>query len=97
MVVLQDQSIFAALMLEPGDVAASAAPSAADDGPPPALTQRQQMVLEMLADGKQARAIATELRLSELTVRNHIRAILRELGCGSQLMAVAKAHRLGLV
>jgi DNA-binding NarL/FixJ family response regulator len=51
----------------------------------------------VLADGKQARAIATELHLSELTVRNHIRAILRELLCSSQLTAVAKARRLGLV
>jgi DNA-binding CsgD family transcriptional regulator len=32
-----------------------------------------------------------------MTVRNHIRAILRELGCHSQLGAVAEARRLGLV
>lgn len=97
MVVLQDQNIFAALMLEPGDAAGPASPPWVEDGPPPALTQRQQTVLAMLAEGKQARAVAIELELSELTVRNHIRGILRELRCSSQLMAVAKARRLGLV
>ena len=44
-----------------------------------------------------ARRIAGDLQLSEMTVRNHIRGILRELGCTSQLSAVAEARRLGLV
>ena len=65
--------------------------------PTPSLTGRQRTVLEMLAEGKQARRIAAELHLSEMTVRNHIRAILREFGCNSQLSAVAAARRLGLV
>jgi DNA-binding CsgD family transcriptional regulator len=65
--------------------------------PVPSLTRRQRTVLEMLAEGKPARRIAAELQLSEMTVRNHIRAILRELGCNSQLAAVAEARRLGLV
>lgn len=67
---------------------------------PPALsplTARQSEVLRMLAEGKRARAIAAELHLAETTVRNHIRAIRRELGTHSQLEAVAKARRLGLV
>ena len=63
----------------------------------PSLTLRQHTVLTMLADGKPARRIAAELHLSEMTVRNHIRAILREFGCNSQLSAVAAARRLGLV
>lgn len=97
MVVLQDQKIFAALMLEPGEAAGPVSPPWVEDGPPSALTQRQQTVLAMLAEGKQARAVAIELELSELTVRNHIRGILQELRCSSQLMAVAKARRLGLI
>ena len=97
MVILPDPTVFAALLLEPGAAAEPASPPPAEDSPPPALTQRQRAVLAMIAEGTPARAIATELQLSELTVRNHIRAILRELGCNSQLMAVAKAHRLGLV
>lgn len=92
MITVDDGSLFAALLLEPSE-----APAQKEAAQVPALTPRQRTVLGMLADGKQARRIAAELQLSELTVRNHIRAILRELGCGSQLMAVAKAHRLGLV
>ena len=68
--------------------------------PPPVpspLTARQEQVLALLAEGLRPRAIADELGLSEATVRNHVRAIRRELGCSSQLEAVAKARRLGLV
>lgn len=96
MVTLEDRSLFAALLLDPGvEHAPDEAP--VDDGPAPALTPRQRTVLGMLAEGKQARVIASELHLSEMTVRNHIRGILRELGCTSQLTAVAKARRLRLV
>lgn len=63
----------------------------------PTLTPRQLEVLEMLAHGLRARAIAQELHLSEATVRNHIRALRRELGTHSQLEAVAAARRAGLV
>jgi two-component system nitrate/nitrite response regulator NarL len=96
MVALPGQELFAALLLEPGAAAAPSRPFD-DGGPMPRLTGRQTTVLEMLADGKPARAIAAELHLSEMTVRNHIRAILREFGCSSQLTAVAKARRVGLV
>ena len=54
-------------------------------------------MLALLAEGVQARAIAARLGLSEATVRNHIRLILRKLGCHSQLEAVAVAYRLGLL
>jgi DNA-binding NarL/FixJ family response regulator len=37
------------------------------------------------------------LHLSKETVRNHVRNILRELGAHSRLMAVARAHELGLL
>jgi DNA-binding CsgD family transcriptional regulator len=63
----------------------------------PPLTPRQREVLEMLAHGMRARAIAAELQLAEATVRNHIRAIRRELGTHSQLEAVAAARRAGLL
>ena len=61
------------------------------------LSSRQREVLALLAEGVQARAIAARLGLSEATVRNHIRLILRKLGCHSQLEAVAVAYRLGLL
>jgi DNA-binding NarL/FixJ family response regulator len=95
MVVLDDRELFAGLMIDAGEAVSHREP-AGDPGTPPSLTPRQQTVLGMLVDGKPARAIATELQLSEMTVRNHIRAILRALGCTSQLAAVAKARRLRL-
>jgi DNA-binding NarL/FixJ family response regulator len=54
-------------------------------------------VLELLAEGVPARRIATTLGIAEATVRNHIRLILRKLGCHSQLEAVAVAFRLNLL
>ena len=57
------------------------------------LTRREREVLELLADGHRAQTIALELGLSVLTVRNHIQAILRKLGCHSQLEAAALARR----
>jgi DNA-binding NarL/FixJ family response regulator len=54
-------------------------------------------VLGLLAEGVPAKVIAARLGLAEATVRNHIRAILFELGTHSQLEAVAKARRLDLV
>lgn len=64
---------------------------------PLVLSARQQEVLELLADGVPAREIAARLGLAEATVRNHIRLILRKLGCHSQLEAVAVAFRSRLL
>ncbi len=64
---------------------------------PQRLSTRQNEVLELLAEGVPAREIAARLGLAEATVRNHIRLILRKLGCHSQLEAVAVAFRLDLL
>lgn len=61
------------------------------------LTPRQREILGLIAVGLRAREIATRLVLSETTVRNHIRAILLQLGVHSQLEAVARARSLALV
>ena len=61
------------------------------------LTPRQREVLGLLAEGAPAKVIAGRLGISETTVRNHIRAVLLELGCHSQLEAVAEARRRGLL
>lgn len=63
----------------------------------PQLTPRQREILALIATGVRAREIAHRLVLSEATVRNHIRAILVELGVHSQLEAVARARSLSLV
>ena len=63
----------------------------------PALTSRQLEVLELLAEGKSAKQIGKELYLSQTTVRNHVRSLLQALGAHSQLEALAKARKLGLL
>ena len=63
----------------------------------PTLTGRQLEVLELLASGKSARDIGTELYLSQATVRNHIRALLQGLGAHSQLEALVRAREFGLL
>jgi DNA-binding NarL/FixJ family response regulator len=60
----------------------------------PTLTGRQLEVLQLLASGKSARDIGTELYLSQATVRNHIRALLQGLGVHSQLEALAREFGL---
>ncbi len=63
--------------------------------PRPALTPRQQEVLELLARGASTRRIADELGIAEDTARNHIRFLLSELGVHTRLEAVAIAFRNG--
>lgn len=65
--------------------------------PRPRLTCRQLEILAFLAVGVRVREIAARLSLSETTVRNHVRAVLRELGVHSQLEAVARARDLALL
>ncbi len=57
------------------------------------LTPRQREVLRLLAEGVPAKVIAQRLGIAQVTVRNHIQAILAELRCHSQLEAVAEARR----
>ena len=57
------------------------------------LTEREREILELLAEGHRPQTIAAELGLSVLTVRNHVRAVLRKLDCHSQLEAAALARR----
>ena len=61
------------------------------------LTPRQHEVLRLLADGRSTEEIAASLGLSDETVRNHIRQLLRRLGVHSRLAAVAYARRHGLL
>jgi DNA-binding CsgD family transcriptional regulator len=69
----------------------------AEPAPESHLTARQHEVLEHIAEGVPAKVIAAKLGLAEVTVRNHIRAILLELGCHSQLEALAEARRRRLL
>jgi PAS domain S-box-containing protein len=61
--------------------------------PHPHLTPRQAEVLGLLEHGRSTVQIARELHLSQETVRNHVRHVLRALGVNSRLEAVAAARR----
>ena len=63
----------------------------------PTLTRRELMVLEHLARGQSNRAIAVDLRISENTVKNHVRSILEKLQATSRAEAVVIGLRHGLV
>lgn len=63
----------------------------------PQLTPRQFEMLQLLASGRSVKEIGRELYLSQATVRNHVRALLQALGVHSQLEAVVKARRVGLL
>lgn len=66
---------------------------------PPAaeLTRREQSVLELLAEGREVRAIARELGISLNTCRGHVKTLLIKLDAHSQLEAVVVASRNGLL
>jgi DNA-binding NarL/FixJ family response regulator len=56
------------------------------------LTERERRVLDRLAFGRRAQAIATEFHVSLATIRTQIRAVLHKLEVTSQLEAVALLH-----
>ena len=59
------------------------------------LSVRERQVLDRLAEGRQAVAIAIEFGVSLATVRAQIRSVLTKLQVGSQLAAVALVNEAG--
>ncbi len=67
--------------------------SAAGEG----LTEREQEVLTLIADGCSNAEIAQRLHIVEGTVKTHVARILMKLGVRDRLQAVVAAYRAGLV
>jgi DNA-binding CsgD family transcriptional regulator len=63
----------------------------------PPLTARQRQTLTLLAAGRSTPQMAEVMGLSEETVRNHVKRLLRRLDARSRVEAVAKARRKKLV
>jgi len=55
------------------------------------LTSQEKQVLLLIAEGRTNREIATELFLSEGTVRNYVSSILSKLGVSNRAEAAAYA------
>ncbi len=63
---------------------------------PPELTGRERQVLELLAAGKANKEIAFSLKISENTVKNHLRNILEKLHLQNRVQAALYAVKMGL-
>ena len=61
------------------------------------LTQREQEVLFLLAEGNGTKDISSSLGISTHTVRNHVQHILFKLQVKSRLKAINLSHRLGII
>jgi DNA-binding NarL/FixJ family response regulator len=68
-----------------------------DTADAPALTRREQDVLHLLADGVSVKAAARELGISINTCRGYVHGVLAKLEAPSQLAAVVKATKLGIL
>ncbi|MDP3654653.1 MAG: response regulator transcription factor [Rhodoferax sp.] len=61
----------------------------------PPLTQRQELVLRELLDGRSNREISQSLGISDETVKTHVAAILRQFEVQNRTQAVVAAARCG--
>lgn len=62
---------------------------------PCSLTSRQMAVLSLLRQGKANKLIAHDLRMSESTVKVHIRNIMRKMGATNRTQAVYNYNQIG--
>lgn len=61
------------------------------------LTEREEQILKLLAEGKSNRAIGVVLHISESTVKSHMKSLFVKLDVTSRAEAIALAARRGLV
>jgi DNA-binding NarL/FixJ family response regulator len=76
-------------------VMAVARQSAQLEDPDQPLTERQRVILRLVADGLSNREIADRVHLSELTVKSYIEDLLKQLGARNRVHAAILATRRG--
>ena len=59
------------------------------------MTRREKEVFELLIKNKSTKEIASELNISEKTVRNHISNAMQKLGVKGRAQAVVELLKLG--
>lgn len=64
-------------------------------GPDNPLTDREREVLELIADGKNTKEIASELYLTAGTVRNYVSIILDKLNVSNRIEAITRFREKG--
>lgn len=77
----------------PPEVAAQLAEHAADDP----LTSREIEVLRLIASGKANKLIASDLSITEETVKGHVKNILSKLAASDRTHAVTIALKRGII
>jgi DNA-binding NarL/FixJ family response regulator len=77
----------------PPEVAAQLADHAADDP----LTAREVEVLRLIAAGKANKLVASDLSITEETVKGHVKSILSKLGASDRTHAVTIALKRGII
>ncbi|SCW86034.1 two component transcriptional regulator, LuxR family [Paenibacillus tianmuensis] len=65
------------------------------DGEENPLTEREQEVLHLIADGKNTKEIASQLYITTGTVRNYISVILDKLGVSNRIEAIMRFKEKG--
>ena len=65
--------------------------------PIPCLSPRELDVLRLMSEGKDVRSNARTLSISESTCRGYVKAVLAKLEVHSQLEAVVKAGKMGIL
>ncbi|HYG44122.1 MAG TPA: response regulator transcription factor [Bordetella sp.] len=77
----------------PADIAAELAVHLSQEG----LTPREIVVLQCVAMGKPNKQIAAELKVSEDTIKGHLKSIMDKLGAQNRTHAVTLGIRRGIV
>ncbi|MGH2955225.1 MAG: response regulator [Solirubrobacterales bacterium] len=66
-------------------------------GGPPRLSEREQQVLRLIAEGLSAPEIGKQIQIGTTTVKSHLHTLYEKLGVSDRAAAVAEAMRRGLL